>query len=99
MKKSFIMASLFCLLGSIAHANSAFETSKPIICGPLADVIKELQNEKEETVFTGQSPTGDSAYALFYNEKSKTFTVVQFNGTIGCVIGLGVEGRFKFKGI
>lgn len=99
MKTKFLMAFLFCLTSSIANANAAFETTKPIMCGPLSEVLKELKADNEMPVFTGDSLNGDSGYVLFFNEKTKEFTIVQFNTKHACILGLGKNGKFKFKEI
>jgi hypothetical protein len=54
MIKKIIMAPLFCLTSSIANANNIIETTKPVVCGPIQAVIKELTEDKEVPVFTGK---------------------------------------------
>jgi hypothetical protein len=99
MNKNLLMAFLFCLTSSIANASEVIETTKPIICGPTQAVLDELKQDKENPIFMGESMAGESGYIVFFNEKTKTFTVVQFNEKIMCILGVGKEGKLIFKGI
>lgn len=93
--KSLLVASLFCLTGTIAHAQTTLPpgfvtTTKPILCGPMDIVFRGLANPEinEQPIWLGQDDNG-SNYAVFVNAKTSGFTVVQFGEQIACILGLG----------
>lgn len=95
MKKLLIVAPLFCLISSIAGAQ--VENQKPILCYPIGQLIKEIKDMREEPQWTGRSLQGESQYLLIVNEKTKNWTMIQFDGVNGCVIGAGTKSRLIFK--
>jgi hypothetical protein len=71
---------------------------KPIICEETGKVINALQQGqyKENPSWIGYDDK--SRYALFVNEKTQTWTIIQFNDTIACIIGNGEGSRQVFTG-
>jgi len=101
--RNVIMAFLFALTGSIANAQS-FQLDKPTVldnptvldkptvCDKPEKVFDSLGNKhKEKPVWTGKDAQNDSGYALFLNEKTGLWTIVQFNKSMACVLGIGKE--------
>jgi hypothetical protein len=97
MKKLLLVAPLFCLTSSIAGAQ--IEKQKPVLCYPIGQLIKEIKEMREEPQWTGSSIQGESQYLLVANEKDKGWTLIQFDGVNGCVIGAGTKSRLIFKTI
>jgi hypothetical protein len=97
MKKLLLVAPLFCLISSIAGAQ--VEKQKPILCYPIGQLIKEIKEIREEPQWTGRSLQGESQYLLIVNEKDKSWTLIQFDGVNGCVIGTGAKSKIIFKTI
>jgi hypothetical protein len=97
MKKLLLVAPLFCLISSIAGAQ--VEKQKPVLCYPIGQLIKEIKEMREEPQWTGSSIQGESQYLLVANEKDKGWTLIQFDGVNGCVIGAGTKSRLIFKTI
>jgi len=97
MKKLLLVAPLFCLISSIAGAQ--VEKQKPVLCYPIGQLIKEIKEIREEPQWTGRSLQGESQYLLIVNEKDKSWTLIQFDGVNGCVIGAGTKSRLIFKTI
>lgn len=95
MKRLLIVAPLFCLTSSIAGAQ--VEKQKPILCYPIGQLIKEIKDMREEPQWTGRSLQGESQYLLIVNEKTKNWTMIQFDGMNGCVIGAGTQSKLVFK--
>ena len=95
MMKSLLVASLFCLTGTIAHAQNALPpgfvtTTKPILCGPLDVVFKTMASKEinERPIWVGQDENR-SNYVIFVNAETSGFTLVQFGEQIACILGLG----------
>jgi hypothetical protein len=72
------------------------EIRKTVICGPLETIMKGLADPdiQEKPVWVGEDEKGQTNYSLFYNEKTKAFTLVQFTKTIGCILGIGYKSEF-----
>ena len=85
------------LLPALAIAQPV-TVEKPVICDKTEKVIEGLQKGqyKETPYWVGQDDK--SKYALFSNEKTRTWTMIQFNENIACIIGAGEGSRAVFTG-
>lgn len=89
--RTLLMAFLFCLISPIANAKP-FQLDKPTVCDKTEKVFDSLGNKhKEKPVWIGKDAQNDSGYALFLNEKTRLWTIVQFNESMACVLGIGKE--------
>ncbi len=87
--RTVIAAFLFCLTSSIAYAQ-AFQTNKPVICDETKKVISALNDQwNEKLVWTAADGRDQSRYALFVNEKTKTWTMLQLTLEVACIVGVG----------
>jgi len=90
-KKSMVF--LFCLTSTIANAQDipAVEVKKSVFCADAKSVFKNItESEWEETpVWVGNG--ADSTFTLIANEKTGTWTLIQFNQEIACIIDVGVD--------
>jgi len=85
------MAFLFCLVSTVANAQP-FQTNKPVICDDSKTVIKFLSERYGERLIWMANDAQDlSKFGLFVNEKTKTWTMLQFTPEIACVVGLGKD--------
>lgn len=71
---------------------------KPVVCEKTEKVIETLQNGQYKELPTWIGYDDKSRYALFVNTKTKTWTIIQFNETIACVVGAGEGSRQIFNG-
>ena len=98
MLKGAILGVLF--LPALVFAQEPVRVDKPVICGPTELVLKEIVNFKELPIWGSQLE--DSKIAIFANPESETWTIVQWNKDVACVIEAG-EKYFlkdpKFKGL
>jgi hypothetical protein len=64
---------------------------KPVICDNTDAVIKALsgENYQEKPVWLGASDEKLVNYSLWVNTSTKTWTIVQFNNDIACILGTG----------
>jgi hypothetical protein len=71
---------------------------KTVVCEKTVLVIESLQNGdyKEQPFWIGYDDK--SKYSLFTNEKTKTWTMIQFNDKIACIVGSGEGSRQVFTG-
>ena len=83
------------LLPALASAQPV-TVEKPVICDTPKIVIETLTGAgyREQPFWGGNDST--SRYVLLVNERSKTWSFVQFNRDIACVIGTGENHRQIF---
>lgn len=99
------MKKLFILLAFVATSVTAKE---PVIakfkamCWPLKEFAEEVSKFNEDVVLVGRKDTDKeppSMYSILYNKEKDTFTIVQFDQTVGCILGVGVNLKFKLEGL
>lgn len=100
MKKIALIVFL-CLVAKTTAANEWFQTNKPVTCGPFKEIVETLTKDKfrEFPLWIGRSSQDSSQFSLFYNEKTGSWTLVQYGQTTGCILGIGqssdiVNGNF-----
>jgi len=74
---------------------------KTLQCGSTPALIQGLQGSafEEKPIWWGiQADSPASRYSLFVNDETKTWTLIQFNETIACVIGTGEASTQIFTG-
>ncbi len=69
---------------------------KPVQCARTEVLLPGLMNSeyKEHPVWIGTDE--ESTFSLFVNEKTKSWTLVQFNQKVACVLGTGEKSRMVF---
>jgi len=88
------------LLTGLVFAQSV-TMQKPVECAETAILLQGLSgsNYKEKPIWLGIVPGATvSRYSLFVNEQTKTWTLIQFNETIACVLGTGEASTQIFTG-
>jgi len=81
---------------SLAHASDVIESTKKIICTDTDSLSELLAKEfKEVPVFSGFNEEEGQTYILTLNAKTGTWTMIQGNKKISCVIGVGVNGKMR----
>jgi hypothetical protein len=92
--KKVALALLFSSVASTVYAQM-FMTEKTMVCDNAQKIMKALLAEefKEMPIWMGKSDQDDSKYSLFSNEKTKSWTILQFNDKIACVLGTGTDSN------
>ena len=88
------------LVLGIAVAQSV-TMQKPVECADTEILFRGLigSNYKEKPIWMGiESGSTLSKYSLFVNEKTKSWTLIQFDEKIACVIGTGENSTQIFNG-
>ena len=90
------LAILAILALYFTNSNAQVQVEKPVICVEPASLYKSLTGEdlQEQIQWGGQSDSGDSKYLLFVNKKTRTWTFVQLNEKIACILGTGEKSIF-----
>jgi hypothetical protein len=74
---------------------------KPVTCTETKMLLQGLTSSdyKETPLWLGIEPGAEvSKYSVFVNQQTKTWTIIQFNDKIACVLGTGTESTQIFNG-
>lgn len=90
MKKTAALAFLFCLASTIADAQ-VFESKKDITCGNTKFMLKSLSGEEidEHPVWVGMTEETKTRTVVLINKTTQTWTVVQMDNRVTCVLSSG----------
>jgi hypothetical protein len=90
MKKILLVFLL--TLASTTYAEK-FESNKLVVCEDLDIIVKVLKEELgEDPVWQGTDLDNGTGYIFFINATAKTWSFVQHNGRVACVLGVGNDG-------
>jgi hypothetical protein len=93
MKKAITAAFLFCLASSIANAQEVIELNKPMKCGNAQFVMNHFAQEYGELpLWVGKEKQSGSYITILVNKEKKTWTVIQYDASLACVLGAGEGG-------
>ena len=72
--------------------------NKPIVCEETSVVLTTLfsGDYQEFPIWMGNGE--NSRFSLFANEKTKSWTLIQYDEKIACVLGVGTQYRMVFNG-
>lgn len=86
------LAFLFCLY-SVANAQQ-FQLRKVMICDRKEVVFETLVNQFQEVPqWTGKDVKDGTTYVLTSNPKDGSWTLVQMDKDVACVMGLGTDTK------
>lgn len=90
MKKLLILAAM---LPISLQAQENVELQKKVLCNKVGVILSAMSANgyKEVPVWSGSE--GDSRLMLLANEKTGTWTLIQMNTQIACVIGSGEKHK------
>ena len=84
-----IFLTLFCLAASVAHAQLQ-EYERKFTCGETQFVITALtKTAQEKPVWSGTDPETGTQTMVLVNTKTLTWTVVQYDRKMACVLQSG----------
>lgn len=92
--KKIAVAFLFCLTSTIVNARDDIQlVQKPVYCSSLKLVIETVTSPEynEKPIWSGRDEK--SKYIMTANNKTGTWTMIQYNDNIACVIGVGENGN------
>jgi len=98
MKYYFLLPVMLVLSLAVAHSVTM---QKPVECADTATLLQGLSasDYKEKAIWLGIEPGAAlSKYSLFVNEQTKTWTLIQFDEKIACVLGTGENSIRIFTG-
>jgi len=98
MKYYFLLPVMLVLGLAVAQSVTV---QKPIECADTATLLRGLSGSdyKEKPIWWGIEPGATvSRYSLFVNEETKSWTLIQFDDKIACVLGTGENSTRIFNG-
>jgi hypothetical protein len=94
MKKLLAVISL--VLATQAHAQIA-EVNKKVICSNLVNIAEMLVKSEERLIWQGKDSGSGNIISVFINKKDNSWTVIESNKDIGCILGVGEEFQIKWQ--
>lgn len=93
--RKFLLGVL--LLPAMATAEPV-TVEKPVQCDKTERVINYLLNSeyKEKPIWVGSDDL--SRFSIFSNNKTGSWTIVQFNETVACILGAGERSKLVLTG-
>lgn len=89
--KNTAVALLFCLISSIAHAQEIIELTKPMKCSDAQNVMNYfVDTHKETPIWVGKS-VHNTHVALLMNRETRSWTMIEYDTRIACVLGAGED--------
>jgi len=94
--RKLAVAFLFGLNTLVANAQ-VIQIEKPVVCSTLKIIVETIsQDFQEQPAWRGND--AKSKYIMFANSKTGTWTFIQYDDKIACVIGSGENGKQIFLG-
>lgn len=92
MKKTLIL--LLTLLSFYVLAEPITK-NKRVICDDTTTLLNEMVNGeyKENPVWSGLDSETGTKYGVLMNSKTGTWTIIQFDETMACVLGVGEDAK------
>ena len=93
--KTTIIAALIAVTGATAIAQESRTFNKPVLCADRDRIIRELAGPQyqEMPVWMGLENTTGDRYGLFVNTDTGSWTLIQFDKTVACIIGAGERSQ------
>ena len=89
--KNVSVALLFCLISSIAHAQEIIDLTKTMKCSDAQSVMNYFVDiHKETPVWVGKS-VHNTHITLMMNKQTRSWTMIEYDTKIACVLGAGED--------
>ena len=89
--KNTAVALLFCLISSIAHAQEIIDLTKPMKCSDAQSVMNYVVDTHKETpIWVGKS-VHNTHITLMMNKQTRSWTMIEYDTRIACVLGAGED--------
>jgi hypothetical protein len=91
MKKLLTVAFLFCLTSSIVNAQAIIDLNKPMKCSDAQTVMNYfVDTHKETPIWVGKS-VHNTHITLLMNKETRSWTVIEYDVKLACVLGAGED--------
>jgi hypothetical protein len=95
--RTLAVAMILFLTSLVSSAQpDVFEIDKPVTCSDPKTVIETLSDQYQEQPFWSGRDR-ESKYILFVNSKTGSWSMVEYNDKVACVVGLGKNAKQIFS--
>lgn len=95
--RKLTVAFLLGLTSFVAHAQKEIIVEKPVFCSSLKIVIETITGTYQEEPFW-RGADEKSKFLMTVNPKSGSWTMIQYNDQIACVLGVGNNSKVLLLG-
>ncbi len=95
LRAIFIFIMVFVITSVLAEPRTI---NKPIVCEETSVVLSTLFSGEYQEFPIWIGIGENTRYSLFANEKTKSWTLIQYDEKIACVLGVGSHYRMVFNG-
>ena len=86
--KKVILGSLICVC--LSTQAEPFQSRKPVMCDEQIKVLDALKTKFEEKIqWIARDAQNANVFILTVNEKEGTWTMLETNGQVACILGVG----------
>jgi hypothetical protein len=89
--KKLVMAFLFCFISSIANAQEIIDLNKAMKCSDPQKVMNYFADIHKETPIWVGKTIYNSYITLLMNKESRSWTLIEYDAKLACVLGAGEE--------
>lgn len=95
-----LLLTLLLVVSTLAWS-ADFVYEKPLHCGNRQAIIDGLTGDRytESPLWFGHDALDDSEYVMFINHHTGTWTILQMNATVACVLGAGNRIKLNISNI
>lgn len=92
----YLVMALLCLTSCLSYAQLS-EYERKVTCGSVKVILKALTGKEveEAPLWVGRTDTTDTQTAVLVNKETLTWTVIQYDNKVACVLSSGEGYRFK----
>jgi len=93
----YLILAMLCLISLVSYSQEMYDTNRKVKCGDVKLLIESLTGEEynEQPIWIGNTDDSNTKTVVMVNNKTLTWTIIQYDGKVGCVLNIG-EG-FKSK--
>ena len=97
--KNALVALLFCLTSLIANAQNIIDLTKPLKCSDAQTVMNYFTDVFKETPIWVGKTVHNTHITLLANRETKSWTMIEYDSKLACVLGAGEEKTSSSLGI
>ena len=86
-----VMAFLFCFISSIANAQEIIDLTKAMKCSDPQKVMNFFVDIHKETPIWVGKTVHNSYITLLMNKETRSWTMIEYDAKLACVLGAGEE--------
>jgi hypothetical protein len=89
-----VFLAVLCTFYAVSYAAAPipFDFEKPVKCAKTVELLEYFESQYGETVkWLAKDGSSDSYFAVLMNDNKLTWTIMQFDTEVACVLGTGKQ--------